>query len=126
MEYKIGTGANVPLVDLVTLDPQPRCEGLQYGRITHTAGGGQVLEAPHAILLWDMIESESDYAALLTQFGLNSATTAMVTVTLPNALYESTRYNGRAVRPVAGQTVRRNNFFVREVAILVRGLVVAA
>lgn len=126
MVYKVLVGADQPLIDLVTIVPQPRSDGLRYGRVSHTGAGGMILENPHVVLVWDVIEDATDYDALLTQFGLDGATTEDVTITLPNQLFAETRYNGKAVRPVAGETVKREGYFIRDVQIIVKNLTVAS
>jgi hypothetical protein len=126
MAYLLKEGLNQALVDLVAIDPQPRCEGLQYARVSQAASGAVVTEGPHVILIWDVIEDPSAYDDLLDQFGLDAATSASVTITLPNDLFAQTRYNGTAVRPVPGQTVQRTGYFIRDVQIIVKDLTVAS
>lgn len=122
MIYRVAQGVDTPLIDLVALDPQPRCEGLKYGRQSFAASGQMYLEAPYAELVWDVIESQADYEALLAQFGLDTLISADITITLPNALYESQRFNATAHRPVAGQSVRHSQYFIRDVTILLRDI----
>ena len=126
MAYKVLPGGDQPLIDLVAITPQPRCNGLRYTRTSHTAAGGMVLEGAYAVLEWDVIGNATDYDTLLTQFGLDLGTSEAVTILLPNELYVLTRYNGNALRPVAGETVRREGYFIRDVQIIVRDLVVAS
>lgn len=125
MAYLLKEGADQPLIDLIAIAPQPRSEGRLYGRISQAASGVVVLEAPHAILIWDVVESPTAYEDLLEQFGLDAATSAAVTITLPNDLFTQTRYNGTAVRPVPGDTVRRDSYFIRDVRIVIKDLAVA-
>lgn len=126
MQYLVGEGHDIALVSLVTIAPQPRCEGLRYGRTTFAASGAVTREAAHAILIWDVIGTQEEYEDLLEQFGLDALVSANVTVTLPNALYTSTRYNGRAVRPAAGEGVQHSQYFLRDVQIVIKDLVVAS
>lgn len=126
MQYLVGEGHNEPLIDLVAIDPQPRCEGLKASRESFAASGVVVREANYAELVWDVIENQSQYETLLAQFGLDALVSANVTVTLPNALYTSTRYNGRAVRPLTGQTIRQAEYFLRDVVIVIKDLEPAA
>ena len=126
MAYKVLPGGDQPLIDLVTITPQPRCNGLRYTRTSHTAAGGMVVEGAYAVLEWDVIEDATDYDTLLTQFGLDLGTSEAVTILLPDEFYVLTRYNGVALRPVAGETVRREGYFIRDVSIIIRNLTVAA
>ena len=126
MVYKVLLGTDQPLIDLVAIDPQPRSDGLRYGRVSHTGAGGMVLELPWIELAWDVIESADDYESLLTQFGLNNSTSEDVTITLPNELFAEVRFNGKALRPVVGETVTRRDFYIRDVRIIVRNLSVAS
>lgn len=122
MAYLLKEGTNQALIDLVAIDPQPRCEGRQYARVSQAASGAVVQEAPHVVLIWDVIEDPTAYDDLLEQFGLDAAASVAVTITLPNDLFAQTRYNGTAVRPVPGQTVQRTGYFIRGVQIIVKDL----
>lgn len=126
MQYLVGEGHDEPLIDLVAIDPQPRCEGLKASRESFAASGVVVREGPYAELIFDVIESQSQYETMLAQFGLDALVSANVTVTLPNALYTSTRFNGRAVRPLASETVRHESYFIRNVRIVIRDLELAS
>ena len=125
MVYAVLPGGDQPLIDLVAITPQPRCSGLRYTRTSYTAAGGMNLDGPYAVLEWDVIEDATDYDTLLTQFGLDLGTSEAVTITLPNELFAATRYNGVALRPVAGETANRSDFFIRDVSIIIRNLTVA-
>lgn len=119
MIYKVKTGHGQALVDLVAMNPQPHSRGVLFGRTTYAADGSAHNEAAHILLEWDMIESPTAYATLLTQFGLSAGTpSAAVTVYVPNNVYTATRYNGTAVLPPANQ----DNFFIRNVQLMVKDL----
>ena len=126
MTYLVGEGLDVALVSLVAIDPQPRCGGLRYGRTSYAASGVVVRESPHTELVWDVIETQTQYEDLLEQFGLDALVSANVTVTPPNALYASTRFNARAVRPAASETVNHESYFIRDVRIVLKDLEPAA
>lgn len=126
MAYKIAEGHDVALLSLTDIDPQPRSEGQKYGRVTPSAAGTDTREAPYIELLWSVIESPAAYQDLLEQFGLDAATTAAVTLYALNDQLVATRYNGRAVRPVVGANMAQNDYFVRNVVILVKDLAVAS
>lgn len=117
--YKVKTGHNQALVDLVLLSPQPASEGLKFARTTYAASGGVYPEAPYIELIWALLPTPALYTTLLTQFGLSGSTAfANVTVYIPNAAYSYARYNGVAVRPPTG----RRGFFLRDVTIVVKDL----
>jgi hypothetical protein len=124
--YLVKPGGDHPLIDLVAIDPQPRSDGLRYTRRQFSATGGQILEGAHVILEWDVIESQAAYEDLLEQFDLDAGSSEPVTITLPGDMYETVRYNGIALRPVPGETVTRQNFFIRDVKIIIRDLEVAS
>lgn len=124
--YKVGEGHDVALIDLVDIAPQPRSDGLKFGRVTPSAAGTVVREAPYIELVWSMIETPAEYQALLAQFGLDALTSANVTLYALNDMFSPTRYNGRAVRPILGAQGAQRDFFIRDVTILVRDLAVVA
>lgn len=124
--YLVKPGGDQPLIDLLPIVPSPRSAGLQYTRRSFSAAGGQILEGPHVILEWDVIESQAAYEDLLEQFDLDAGPSEAVTITLPGELYADVRFNGIALRPVAAETVTRENYFIRDVKIIIRDLVVAS
>lgn len=116
--YKVKTNHNQALVDLVAMNPQPHSRGVKATRRTFSADGTLHDEALYIQLEWSFVKDSADLSTLLTQFGLASATTANVTIYCPNQLHTATRYNGVAVRP----EVERNNYFLRDVVIVVKDL----
>lgn len=121
--YRVKVGHGEALIDLVVLSPQPRSEGLKYTRSTHSASGLVYREGPYIELEWNVVESRTAYLALLTAFGLNAATSANVTLYALDEQLVATRYNGRAVRPEIGRTASQRDYFVRDVAIVIKDLV---
>ena len=117
-DYRVLPGANQALLDLVRMTPQPRSAGVQFTRRTNSASGVLYQEAPYIELQWAYFETPTEYNTLLTQFGLDSIDWATVTIYAPNERYAYTRYQGMAILPPASQ----NNFFIRDVTILVRDL----
>lgn len=120
--YLIAEGHNVALLDLDAISPQPRSEGLKAARRTYSPDGSVHEEGLYIELEWGLLGSATAYQALLTQFGLDAAATAAVTIYCPGPDYSYARYNGTAVRPEVGRDVRRRGYFIRDVIILVRGL----
>lgn len=119
MSYLVKTGHDQALIDLVAIDPQPASAGVKAGRRTYSADGVVHDEALYIQLEWSIVEDATALAALLTQFGLASATTANVTIYCPSQLHVYTRYNGVAQRMEVG----RQSYFLRDVQIVVKGLV---
>lgn len=120
--YRVLPAHGQALVDLVVIDPQPRSIGVQATRRTYSASGLVYDEAPYVILEWSVIESATDYTALLAQFDLDTLLSANVTIYARNSQFAFTRYNGRAVRPDPGQSVDWQ-YFARDVRIVIRDLV---
>ena len=119
MSYLIAEGHNVALVDLVAISPQPASPGVKATRRTFSADGAIHDEGLYIALEWSVVEDATALNDLFAQFGLDSATTANVTVYCPNQLHAFTRYNGVAQRPEVG----RQSYFLRDVQIVIKGLV---
>lgn len=117
--YKVKTGHNQILADLVAVEPQPHSPGVQFGRTTFAASGAAFNEAPYILLEWAVIGDPTTYTTMLTQFGLAAGTpSANVTVYVPNNVYTYTRYNGTAVLPAASH----DNYFARNVRLMIKDL----
>lgn len=121
-DYRIGTSHDMALENLTAITPQPRSEGVRPARRTYAASGAVVEENLYIELIWDVVGSPTAYQALLTQFGLDSANTAAVTIYVPGPGYTYARFNGTAVRPEVGRDIVRRNYFLRNLTILVRQL----
>lgn len=117
--YKAKEGAGQALIDLITIVPQPRSDGVKPTRRTYSADGKPHDEGLHVNLVWDVVKNATELDDIFDQFGLDAATSAAVTVYVPNQLHVMTRYSGLAVRPDIG----RRNFFLRDLSIIVRDLV---
>jgi len=122
--YRVKTGHGAALVDLVVLAPQPRSEGVMATRRTHAASGLVYDEALYVKLEWNVLGDATDYLAVLTAFGLASASQANVTIYARNQRYAWTRYNGVSVLPETGRDVAWTNYFPRGISIIVKNLVV--
>lgn len=118
MSYMIAEGHGVALMSLADIDPQPASAGAKATRRTYSADGAVHDEGLYIALEWSVVESATALDDLFDQFGLDSATTAAVTIYCPNQLHAFTRYNGTAVRPEVG----RNNYFLRDIVIIVKEL----
>lgn len=122
MAYLIATGHDIALESLVAIVPQPRTVGYQYGRRQYAANGSIIDEAPFVSLQWDMIATDTEYQSLLSQFGLTSATTANVSVYIQDERYNWIVRNAVAVLPFVGTDVARDNYFIRNVTILLKNI----
>ncbi len=124
--YKVAEGSNVALVSMTDVAPMCRSEGLEYSRSSFAASGAIVREGAHIRLLFDVLESDTEFNSLLALFGLDSATSAAVTVYIPGPLRTFARYNGTAIRPATNDGMRHSEYFLRDVTILIRDLAVAS
>jgi hypothetical protein len=118
----------VALEDLTVLDPQPDEEhdgGIQYVQVFYGVNGAVDAQGPYFVFHWKEI-SATDYDAILTVFGLDSALSAEVTVYVRDSdMATWVRRNGIAYRPLPGDKVRWN-IRPQEAAILVSRLEAAA
>lgn len=126
--YRVSTGHDVVLGSLTVLSPQPDEDhpgGLQYARVQHAADGSLVQEGPYFAFLWEELTA-TQYSTILGLFGLDSATTANVTVYIRDETYANwVRKNGLAIRPMPGEGVSWE-YRPRNVTIIVRDLEDAA
>lgn len=120
--YRIAAGHDQALIDLDPITPQPRSEGVKALRRTYAAGGTVYEEGKYIELAWNVLGGATSYQAILTQFGLDAAATAQVTLYVPDYNFAYARYNGTAVRPLVGEDIAQRNYFLRNVVILVRDL----
>lgn len=124
--YRVATGTNIALVSLAVIVPQPRSTGVRYTQRSYSASGGAYDTAPYVELEWTLLGNVAAYTALLTQFGVQSALTAAVTVYVKSSVFGWVRYNGIAVQPVAGVDVKWELGFPRNIVVLVRDLAVSS
>lgn len=120
--YRVKDGHDEALEDLVVISPQPTSPGIQPTRRTFAANGAVYDEGKYVPLEFNVIESASAYQSLLSQFGVQSATTNEVTVYVRDETFAWVRMNGTAVRPEPGRDVRWSKFFPRDITILIKDL----
>jgi hypothetical protein len=125
-DYRVADGSDVVLGSLTVLSPQPRSTGIEYTRRSYAADSTPILEGPFINLVWDVLGSKTEYQAILTTFGLSSATTNDVTVYIRNANFDYVRMNGKAIKPQIGEGIEWANYFPRNMTILIRDLETAA
>lgn len=124
--YKVADGSDVALGSLSDVSPQPKSTGIQPTRRTYSADGSVYDEAKYVELQFSAIDSVTTYQSVLSQFGIQSALTNAVTVYVRDETFAWVRMNGTAVRPEPGRDVRWDNYFPRNVTILVKDLATAA
>lgn len=122
--YKVATGHGVALVSLNDMNPQPRTDATVRPVVRNESASGAIQEIGKYIeLLWSMIETETQYTTLLAQFGLSATVlTNQVTIYVPNEVYTFARYNGIARFPQQGVDIRRSDYFIRDLRIIVNRL----
>lgn len=120
--YRIGLGLDLALEDLDLIVPQPRSEGVRVARRSYAASGVIAEEGQYIEFVWDVVEDEGMYQDILQQFGLEIALTADVTIRAPHFQFAYNTFSGQAVRPEVGRDIRRRQFYLRDMVILVRNL----
>ena len=121
--YKLAQGHDNADGLLIVL-PQPASPGLLYPERRYAADGS-AHDFGTAYTIWQYnILSATQYAGLLTAFGLASAVSAPVTICiLPDAGRTTwTNYNARIVRPAHGAQMRYRRGFWRDVEFVLREL----
>src|SRR5688572_26342584 len=111
-QYLLENGWGVALVDLDAIVPQPRSDSVTQAVQRNDSASGAVHEIGLFIVLqWSMLDHASEYQTLLDQFALDGTNlTSLVTVYVPNFEYTWTRYNGIAVRPQQGVSIKRSDY----------------
>lgn len=118
--YKVATGFNVALGSLTVIVPQCRNGEVRALR-TYSDTSAQE-RALHCAFVWDVLGSEAEYQALLTQFGLLDALYSKVTIYTRNEVFDFARYNGIAIRPEIGVDGEWRDFFARGFVVVVKDL----
>lgn len=118
-EYKISLGHDItPTAPLV---PQPQTIGMPPTRRTLALSGLVTDELPYVPFFWSFL-TMPQYTALLTQCGLLTATTALVSVYVQDQNYDWVTRNGTIVKPEIGKDAQRENYRVRDVTFYVINL----
>ncbi len=103
----------MPLINLAPFVLEPATIGLQHTRRSYAASGRVIDELGFVELNFSVLpEDDADYRALLTQCGLLTATTALVTVQIQDENYNWVRRNGTIVKPSIGTDGQRSDFLV--------------
>lgn len=123
--YAVGDGHNIPASFLTRLDPQPAGGYVKITRRSHSDNGKLLDEALFTEMEYSALGSAADYQDVLTGWGVLSAIENEVTIMARDAAMRWKRYNGTVVRPEMGKDVQWSSFFVRNVKILIKDLVLA-
>lgn len=117
--YRVKLAHNQALGTLTVLNPQPQSRGVQATVEDYFASGATTERGLYVELFWGHFESALQYQNVISSFSLTLNKSANVTIYCRDQLYNWHLYNGVAIRPQANW----DNFFPRDVTILVRNLV---
>jgi hypothetical protein len=117
-DYRAFAGHDVALGSLTVLTPQPRSRGLQVTERTYGLSGSANEQGTYIELIYDFINTNTDYQVLLALFGVNTALYADVTIYVPRTDYDYARFNAVAHRPRIGQDGEHSNYFLRNFTFL--------
>ena len=122
--YRVATGHDVVLGSLTVLDPEPSEQhggGIQYTQLSYSASGVVSKQGAYFPFRWERLTA-TEYDTILTDFGLDAADYADVTVYVRDTdLATWVRKNGVAQRPMPGEMVSWD-IHARDVTIIVRNL----
>jgi len=125
--YKLAQGSDVAIGSLIALIPQPKSDGIKPLRRTFSGDGSIYDEGRYIELYWDLVGNQPMYQALLVSvFGVSYLSTNEVTIFCPDEHFQFQRFNGLAVIPQNGEDVRRRDYFIRDIVILIKDLVLAS
>ena len=120
--YRVKTGLDEDLGDLVDVAPQPKSIGIQQTRRTYGGDGTPRTVGPYVELEFNFLESVAAYQAVLTQFGINVSLMADVTVYVRDGTWTWIRKNGQAMQPDPGKDMTWDRYFPRRIKILIKNL----
>lgn len=124
--YKVKTGHDQALIDLVAVTPQPNSVGIRETRRGYSASGSVKQQGLYVELVFTTLQNATMYQSVLNQFGVQSALTSAVTVYIRSDTFAWVRMNGTAVRPEIGQDATWQDFYPQNIVILIKGLEAAA
>ena len=124
--YRVKTGTDEALVDLVDVVPQPKSIGIQQTRRTYGGDGTPRTVGPYVELEFNFLPGVAEYQAVLTQFGIQVSLMASVTVYVRDCSWNWVRMNGEAVQPDPGKDMTWDRYFPRRIKILIKNLETAA
>lgn len=121
-QYLVSDAWDVALESLEPIDPQPATIGFEYTRRQYAASGVVIDELGFVRLNFSALEDIDQYQSLLAQFGLDTATTANVSVYVQDERYNWILRNAICVLPQIGTDGQRSDFFLRGFSILLKQL----
>jgi hypothetical protein len=122
----IATGHDVAPESMEPFVIQPQTVGLIPTRRSLAISGRVLDEAEYWPLTWPLFETEANYRAILTQCGLLTAKTALVSVQIEDENYDVIVRNATAIKPQIGTDGGRSDMFLKGVTILLTRLLVQA
>lgn len=125
-QHLVAEGHDVAFGSLNVIDPQPTSRGIQFTERVPNLDGSNNDVGPYCELVWQVLESEDDYLAVLAQFGLDDADESEVTVYIRDKRLQWAKYNATAVLPAIGSDGGWDDLSMRNVIILLRDLELAA
>lgn len=116
--YKMALGWDVAegsMAAIVVQQPQVDI----VGPVVRSYGGGGAIweQGLFTCYHFSMVESETEWLTILTQFALNSEDTSEVTILAKNNRLSLVRWNAVAQVPEGNQDIKWSNFFPRDMAI---------
>lgn len=126
--YKVADGHDIAFGSLNLIVPQPSSNGVEATRRTYSANGEPFDEGLFIELRWNIVGQSDRLNTILAFFGLNGDDmTNEVTISVPEGpILAYNKFNGLAIRPEIGRDIRRRDFALRELIILVKNLSYAA
>lgn len=124
--YRAADGHDVVLGSLVDLSPQPSADPAQVTQRDYAADGTVSDQGLFTIWRWSVVANVTEYQAILTALGILSATSNEVTIYTRSPVGTFTRYNGLVVQPLAGNEIAQRDYFLRDLEIVIKGLVASA
>lgn len=125
-DYRAADGSDVVLGSLTVLSPQPSADLVMATRRTFAGDGTVYDEGLYVVWRWSIISSVTEYQAILTVLGVQSALTNAVTIYTRNEQGTYTRYNGTAIRPQPAVDITQRDYLLRNLQILIRDLSLSA
>lgn len=121
--YAVADEHDQPLENLVPLDPQPKCEGIQ-GTETYGLDGHQSRNFLFAELEYTPGITHTQFLGIMAQIGVTSTVRSNeVTVYLRNEDNEWKRYNGIIHYPTTKRSFKREFRLTKDVTVRITKLV---
>lgn len=116
---KIGIGHDIVLGLLDDIPYGVSHGSIQIGDRSYGISPSVHDKTKFVVFHWDVLDSEAEYVQILTDFGLLGDDTCDVTVYVKNERLQWTLYNGTAMLPEAGEDMKWERFFPRNLDLYV-------